>query len=39
MNNGSKATMFVVLAVAIAAVFITNTVLVTTEAQAKKNLN
>ena len=38
MNNGSKATMFVVLAVAIAAVFITNTVLVTTEAEAKKKL-
>ena len=38
MNNGSKATMFVVLAVAIATVFITNTVLVTTEAEAKKKL-
>jgi hypothetical protein len=31
-------TIFVVLAVAIAAVFITNTVLVTTEAEAKKKL-
>jgi hypothetical protein len=36
MNNGSKATMFVVLAVAIAAVFIASSVLVTTEAEAKR---
>ena len=37
MNNQSK-TMFVVLAVAIAAVFIASTVLVTTEAEAKKKI-
>jgi hypothetical protein len=36
MNNQSKATTFVVLAVAIAAVFIASAVLVTTEAEAKK---
>ncbi len=38
MNNGSKATMFVVLAVAVAAVFIASSVLVTTEAAAKRKL-
>ena len=36
MNNQSKATTFVILAVAIAAVFIASAVLVTTEAEAKK---
>ena len=36
MNNQSIATTFVVLAVAIAAVFIASAVLVTTEAEAKK---
>ena len=37
MNSQSK-TMFVVLAVAVAAVFIASTVLVTTEAEAKKKI-
>jgi hypothetical protein len=36
MDNQSKATMFVVLAVAVAAVFIASAVLVTTEAEAKR---
>jgi len=36
MNNQSKATTFVVLAVAVAAVFIASAVLVTTEAEAKR---
>jgi hypothetical protein len=36
MNNQSKATTFVVLSVAVAAIFIASTVLATTEAEAKK---
>jgi hypothetical protein len=36
MSNESKATTFVVLALAVAAVFIASTVLVTTDAEAKK---